>query len=63
MVNHRIPPNNNNATERALRELVIHRKIRRAALSPAEWFGSVFTCSMTWKNRGLDLASKLVQYA
>ena len=59
----RIPPTNN-AAERGLREIVVHRKIRgRMKLddTPAV-IGNIFACIATWKNLGLDHLAEMVNY-
>ena len=60
----RIQPTNN-AAERGLREIVIHRKIRGSlrAEESMEIYGNIFTCLATWKNQGLDYVEELRQYA
>ena len=60
----RIQPTNN-AAERGLREIVIHRKIRGTLRSEESLinFGNIFTCIATWKNRGLDYMAEIAQYA
>ena len=59
----RIPPTNN-AAERGLREIVIHRKIRGSIRSEdtMEWLGYLFTCITTWKMRGLDPLKEMAAY-
>ena len=54
----------NNAAERGLREIVIHRKIRGSlrAEKSMEIYGNIFTCVATWKNRGLDYMQEMLQY-
>lgn len=60
----RVPPTNN-AAERGLREIVIHRKIRGTPRSEEsmENFGNIFTRIATWKNRGLDYLAEMARYA
>ena len=60
----RIPPTNN-AAERGLREIVIHRKIRGTLRSEAgmENIGNILTCAATWKNAGLDYVAEMQKYA
>ena len=60
----RIQPTNN-AAERGLREIVIHRKIRGSlrAEESMEIYGNIFTCIATWKNQGLDYVKELLPYA
>ena len=57
-------PHTNNAAERGLRELVVHRKIRGGIRSDdtMEWLGNLFTCVSTWKERGLDVMAKMASY-
>ncbi len=59
-----IPPTNN-AAERGLREIVVHRKMRGGirAEGTMEWMGNLFTCVSTWKNRGLDYLQEIARYA
>lgn len=60
----RIDPTNN-AAERGLREIVIHRKIRGTLRSNESMqnLGNIFTCVGTWKNTGLDYMAELQKYA
>lgn len=55
----------NNAAERGLREIVVHRKIRGTLRSEGsmEVMGNIFTCAATWKNRGLDYIAEMQKYA
>ncbi|MCE2499092.1 MAG: transposase [Nitrosopumilaceae archaeon] len=55
----------NNAAERQLRELVVHRKVRGSIRSAdtMDWMGALFTCVGTWKGRGLDYTEELARYA
>ena len=55
----------NNAAERGLREIVIHRKIRGTLRSPESMqnLGNIFTCVGTWKNTGMDYMAELQKYA
>ena len=58
-------PSTNNAAERALREIVVHRKIRggiRAEVT-MEWLGNFFTCVHTWQQQNLDWLKKIAAYA
>ena len=59
----RIPPTNN-AAERGLREIVVHRKIRGSIRSEdtMEWLGYLFTCVATWKMHGLDPIKEIAAY-
>ena len=54
----------NNYAERALRELVVHRKIRGYIKSKAAtlWMGYLFSCVATWKNQGLDFKQQMIKY-
>ena len=63
VLNPKVPPTNN-AAERGLREIVVHRKIRGSlrAESSMETYGNIFTCVATWKNRGLDYAKEMLAY-
>ena len=56
-------PSTNNAAERMLREIVVHRKIRGSIRSDEtmKWLANLFTCVLTWKNHDIRL-SKVVQY-
>ena len=60
----RVQPTNN-AAERGLREIVVHRKIRGSlrAEESMEIYGNIFTCIATWKNQGLDYVKELLPYA
>ena len=56
-------PSTNNAAERALREPIVHRKIRGGLRSvDTKWFSNFFTCLMTWNNQGLDCAKEVLKY-
>ncbi len=57
-------PSTNNAAERGLREIVVHRKIRGCIRSnkTMEWLGNLFSCVTTWKNRHLDRMAELMHY-
>ena len=59
----RIPPTNN-AAERGLREIVVHRKIRDSIRSEdtMDWLGYLFTCMATWKMHGLDPIKEIAAY-
>ena len=54
----------NNAAERGLREILIHRKIRNTmqAFGSMIPFGNIFTCVVTWKNQGLDYRTEIQKY-
>ena len=59
----RIPPTNN-AAERGLREIVVHRKVRGSirAETTMTWMGNLFSCISTWMQRKMDISSELVKY-
>ena len=54
----------NNAAERGLREPVVHRKVRGSIRSEEtmKWWGNLFTCSMTWRARNVDIYEELARY-
>ena len=58
-----IPPTNN-AVERGLREMVVHRKMRGGtrAERTMELMGSLFPCVSTWRNRGPDYLREIARY-
>ena len=58
-----IPPTNN-AAERGLREMVVHRKIRGGIRSEGtmELMGNLFSCVSTWKSRGIDYLREIARY-
>ena len=60
----RIPPTNN-AAERGLREIVVHRKIRGGirAKETMTWLANFFSCVMTWKIKKLDYLDEIAKYA
>ena len=64
VLNPNIPPTNN-AAERGLREIVVHRKVRGGirAEETMTWMANFFSCIMTWKNKGLDHIAELAKYA
>ena len=64
VLNPKIPPTNN-AAERGLREIVVHRKIRGSirAEETMTWMANFFSCVMTWKNKKLDYLAEIVKYA
>ena len=64
MLNPKVQPTNN-AAERGLREIVVHRKIRGSlrAESSMETCGNIFTCVSAWKNRGPDYTKEMLAYA
>ena len=57
-------PATNNAAERLLREIVVHRKIRGSIRSKDTfvWFASLFTCVTTWEFHGKDAFAELAAY-
>ena len=60
----RVPPLTNNAAERGLREVAVHRKIRggiKSANTP-DVMGNIFTCITTWKGRGIDHLAEMAKY-
>ena len=60
----KIPPTNN-AAERGLREIVVHRKIRGSirAEETMTWLANFFSCVMTWKNKKMDYLAEIAKYA
>ena len=64
VLNPNIPPTNN-AAERGLHKIVVHRKIRGGirAEETMTWMANFFSCIMTWKNKGLDHIAELAKYA
>ena len=54
-------PATNNAAERGLRELVVHRKVRGSIRSEKtmDWLANIFTCVTTWKARGADYMAQV----
>ena len=58
-----VPPTNN-AAEQALRESVIHRKIRGLVRNERgmRMFGNIMTCIMTWNLRGCNILDEVVKY-
>ena len=52
----------NNESERMLRRVVIHRKIRQRLVTPAgmRMFGVLMTCVMTWRRQKADLMGNLL---
>lgn len=58
-----VPPTNN-AAEQALRESVIHRKIRGLVRNEKgmRMFGNLMTCIMTWNLRGCNILDEVVKY-
>lgn len=58
-----VPPTNN-AAEQALRESVIHRKIRGLVRNEkgARMFGNLMTCVMTWNMRNCNILDEVVKY-
>ena len=57
-------PSTNNAAERGLREIVVHRKVRGSIRAEATmtWMGNLFSCVSTWRERGMDVQEELVKY-
>ena len=64
VLNPKIPPTNN-AAERGLREIVVHRKVRGGirAEGTMTWMANFFSCVMTWKNKKLDYLAEIAKYA
>lgn len=58
-----IEPTNNTA-ERALREPIIHRKIRGCVRNQkgCKMFGNLMSCIMTWKMRDCNILDEIVKY-
>ena len=54
----------NNAAERALRESIIHRKIRGCVRNEKgmKMFGNLMSAIMTWKMRNCNLLDEIVKY-
>lgn len=54
----------NNTAERALRESVIHRKIRGCVRNQkgCKMFGNLMSCIMTWKMRDCNILDEIVKY-
>jgi len=63
VLNPRIPSENNPA-ERALREIVVHRKIRGSlrSLNGVVILGNILTCATTWKATKPDWLDEIVKY-
>ena len=57
-------PATNNAAERGLRELVVHRKVRGSIQSEKtmDWLANIFTCVTIWKARGADYMAQMATY-
>ena len=57
-------PSENNPAERALREIVVHRKIRGAlrSLNGVVILGNILTCATTWKATKPDWLDEIVKY-
>ena len=57
-------PSTNNAAERGLREIVVHRKIRGSIRSKntMRWLGNLFSCVTTWQQRGIDHLAEIARY-
>ena len=51
----------NNESERVLRKVVIHRKIRQKLVTAGgkAMFGTIMTCLLTWDKQGLNWFEKL----
>ena len=62
VLDRRIPPTNN-AAERGLREIMVHRKIRGSIRSreTMQWMGNLFTCVTTWKAMNKDYLAEIVK--
>lgn len=54
----------NNTAERALREPIIHRKIRGCVRNQkgCQMFGNLMSCIMTWKMNNCNLLDEIVKY-
>lgn len=54
----------NNKAERALRESVIHRKIRGCVRNQKgmRMFGNLMSCIMTWRIRNCNILDEIVKY-
>ena len=54
----------NNAAERALHELIVHRKMRDSigSVKTMNWLANLHTCVTTWKVRGIDYAAQMERY-
>ena len=54
----------NNAAEQALREPIIHRKIRGCVRNEKgmKMFGNLMSCIMTWDMRGCNILNEVVKY-
>ena len=57
-------PSTNNAAERGLREIVVHRKVRGSirAEDTMTWMGNLFSCVATWRQRDMDVLEELTKY-
>ena len=63
VINERVA-STNNAAERGLRELVIHRKLRgviRSLETMITW-ENIFICAATWKAQNKDIRTELEKY-
>ncbi len=62
-VNHPGMDPTNNETERMVRRIVLHRKIRMRMVNPGgmRMFGILMTCFLTWRRRGLDIHQKILE--
>lgn len=58
-------PSTNNAAERGLREIVIHRKIRGGIRSIQSMvsFGNLLSCAETWKLRDMKYLDEMARYS
>ena len=58
-------PSTNNAAERGLREIAIHRNIRRRIRSTQSMvaFGNLLSCAITWKRRGMGHLEEVGKYS
>ena len=61
-VNHLGMEPTNNESERMLRKVVIHRKIRQRIVSVGgmRMFGILMSCMMTWRKQNLNITDKLL---
>lgn len=63
VIDTRIPPTNN-AAERGLRVIVVHRKVRGSirAEDTMTWMGNLFTCISTWTQKKMDILEEMAKY-
>ncbi len=61
-VNHPNMEPTNNESERMLRKMIIHRKIRQRLVSTGgmRMFGILMTCMLTWRKQNLNIADMLL---